>query len=691
MKHRIPSLHLLPPVRALFVLVVGLILTVLQGHPSFAAGVRKTEGTAVVKPSIKCDNAPTALDRLICLEPPLAALDAALGPAFRDYLDRTTRPADRDARATDQRLWLDWRTMACPAAVKPQPHAAGEGTGSEGAVACLSRIYEQRLAVLRYERNAAAWPRIRFRPTIVEGAGTKLCDDLERDITASFLGRGLFVNPLGEREIGFVPVPGLGHSPVVRRADIDAYNLGKPFPILQWIEDHDGGGLPTAEYRAFDSPKELLNAIGRGVEPLAQSVRQSAHPIIDIDRLPRQDSTTRQTRPRAAFAGSGSLSIDEMPRFFRYEGQVYLAGPMRPVAGKPGDFGIYRLYGPTRLHRVCLFDAHIPLAHFPDRALSLGEIATLERAAGPLMPTGRLCAGIGDEARSLADHAAWRPWVLDRHRSIPGGLSGDQLALYMRNRALTGPEKARQYRIYIAARAAAVEALAPFYRDEFGRTPAEAKRLAALYLDRKISDGFELDPDDDAAAALLSADYAGKHAAQQAALDGDTAALREALGPEPRAIAKGIKGDLDEPLVSDAIEHSETLRAALELGLDPNEVGASGRTPLMMAARLNLVEAASILLEHGATPDAQAKDAVAQTDGTGDPLCMSGGKATGDTPGRTALSYAAELGSPEMVRSLLDHGADAKRPDSAGRRPADYVKNRTGDSAQAAKIAEMLK
>jgi uncharacterized protein YecT (DUF1311 family) len=672
-------------------LVAELILTILQGHPSFAAGARKTEGAASGKPSTKCDKAPTAIDRLICLEPSLGALDAALGPAFRDYLDRTTRPADRDARAAAQRLWLDWRTIACPDAAKPKPLEAGEGPGSEGAVACLSRIYEQRLAVLSYERNAAAWPRIRFRPTIVEGAGTKLCDDLARDITASFLGRGLFVNPLGEREIGFVPVPGLGHSPVVRRADIDAYNLGKPFPILQWIEDHDGRGLPTAEYRAFNSSKELLNAIGGGVEPLAQSVRQAAHPVIDIDSLSRPDLTKRQIRPRAAFASSGSLSIDEMPRFFRYEGQVYLASPMRPVTGKPGDFGIYRLFGPTRLHRVCQFDAHTPKALLPDHALSLREITTFERTAGPLMPTGRLCAGVGDEARTLADHASWRPWVLDRHRSIPDGLSGDPLALYMRNRALTGPERTRQYRVYLAARAAAVEALAPFYRDEFGRMPAEAKRLAALYLDRKIADGFELDPDDDAAAALLAADYAGKHNVQQAALDGDTPALRDALGPEPRAVAKGIKGDLDEPLVSDALEHSETLRALLELGLDPNEVGASGRTPLMMAARLNLVEAAGILLEHGASPDGQTKEAAAQTDGTGDPLCMTGEKAAGDTPGRTALSYAAELGSPEMVRLLLDHGADATTVDSLGHRASDYVKHRADDPAQIAKIAEMLK
>jgi len=435
----------------------------------------------------------------------------------------------------------------------------------------------------------------------------------------------------------------------------------------------------------------LLNAIGRGVEPLAHSVREAAHPVIDIDRLPSPDPTKGQIRPRAAFARAWNLSIDEMPRFFRYEDHIYVTGPMQQVPGKPGDLGVYRLYGPARLHRVCLFDAHMPMAHLPDHALSLREIATLERAVGPLLPTGRLCAGIGDEARTLGDHAAWRPWVLDRRRPMGGGLSGERLALYLRNRALTGPERARQYRAYMAARAAAVEALAPFYRDEFGRPPAEAKRLAALYLDRKVSDGFEIDPDDDAAAVLFAADYAEKHAAQQAALAGDTAALREALGPEPKAVAKGIKGDLDEPLVSDALEHPETLRAALELGLDPNQVGASGRTPLMVAARLDLVEAAGILLAYGAALDTRAKDAVAQTDSTGDPLCMSGDRAAGDTPGRTALSYAAELSSPGMVRLLLDHGADASGPDSAGRRPADYVKSRTDDPAQSAKIAAMLK
>src|SRR5215472_14673190 len=145
MKHRMPSLHLLPPVRLPFVFATGLILSLLQGHPSFPTDAQKTEGNAAEKSSIRCDKAPSAIDRLICLEPSLGALDAALGPVFRDYLDRSTRPADRDARTLDQRLWLDARAAACPVAAQPPPASAVDGAESEGAVACLSRIYEQRL------------------------------------------------------------------------------------------------------------------------------------------------------------------------------------------------------------------------------------------------------------------------------------------------------------------------------------------------------------------------------------------------------------------------------------------------------------------------------------------------------------------------------------------------------------------
>src|SRR5438045_821213 len=87
---------------------------------------------------------------------------------------------------------------------------------------------------------------------------------------------------------------------------------------------------------------------------------------------------------------------------------------MQPAPDKSGDLGIYRLYGPAQLRRVCRFDAHIPIAHPSDSGAGSTGIKAFERAAGPLLPTGRLCPAVSDTARTLADHAAWRPWVLDR-------------------------------------------------------------------------------------------------------------------------------------------------------------------------------------------------------------------------------------------------------------------------------------
>jgi hypothetical protein len=598
-------------------------------------------GRAVAAPCTASD----ALGRLVCDEPALQALDQAVAKAPQTAADKQ-----------GQRAWLDGRAAACP--------ASSTGAMRALAVDCLERLYLQRLAVLDYPRNAAAWPKAPFRPALLEGAGVAVCEGIERDLTAGFFGRALAIDPLGEREIGFAPVAGLGDdATAVLRTDIDAENRGKPIPILEFIDERESGA--AIEYRAYASPEAVLAAIGRGIEPLAESVRRAGKPVAAIAAAPRPE--------------------DEAPRFFREDGQVYLLVP-----GAPGALAVFRLSGPGGLQRLCLFDAHLPIGRPPAKALQRPEIAAMLKAAAPLLPTGTLCTASGEAAKTLDTRARWRPWALDRSGLREGGLDGTQLALYMRNRSLGGPEPAHRYRAYSAARDAAIAALMPLYQEQFGRQAAEARRLAALYLDARVAGGFQFDPDDTATAALLSADYADKHPLQRAAIDGDTAALRRALALEPNALAAGVQGELDEPLVADALDHPDTLRALLEMGVDPNGIGASGRTALMAAARLDLVDAARLLIDYGARVDAAATATVAETDAGGDPACMRGDAAAADTAGRTALSYAAERASPEMVRLLLAHGADPRKADAKGRRPTDYLKARTAGKAVAA-IAELLK
>jgi ankyrin repeat protein len=74
-----------------------------------------------------------------------------------------------------------------------------------------------------------------------------------------------------------------------------------------------------------------------------------------------------------------------------------------------------------------------------------------------------------------------------------------------------------------------------------------------------------------------------------------------------------------------------------------------------------------------------------------DVTCQMMGEApvSSDTPGRTALSYAAELASPEMVRLLLAHGADLRQSDASGEKPVDYVP--ADGQGRSTTIRELLK
>ncbi len=73
----------------------------------------------------------------------------------------------------------------------------------------------------------------------------------------------------------------------------------------------------------------------------------------------------------------------------------------------------------------------------------------------------------------------------------------------------------------------------------------------------------------------------------------------------------------------------------LKAGADANGAAPEGETALMTAARTGNVEAARVLLAHGAPVDARES-----------------------WRGQTALMWAAAQNHPAMVRELLAHGAD---------------------------------
>src|ERR1051325_10387969 len=70
----------------------------------------------------------------------------------------------------------------------------------------------------------------------------------------------------------------------------------------------------------------------------------------------------------------------------------------------------------------------------------------------------------------------------------------------------------------------------------------------------------------------------------------------------------------------------------LKAGVDPNSVSTEGETALMTAARTGVVEAARVLLDHGAKVDARE-----------------------EWHGQTALMWAVDEKHPAMVKELIAH------------------------------------
>ena len=179
---------------------------------------------AAAQPSFACAAASTMVEQLICAQ---SGLDAQMAIAFREQQDHTSDRGRRANQLAKQRRWLARRAAACPLRSGNPPESPARNIASE----CLARIYEHRIAVLEYDRNRELWPQLPFRPALIEGTELKLCAEVERDLMASFLGLGLFVDPLGAREISFVPIPDLGDDIDARRAKFDPYNRGRSFPV----------------------------------------------------------------------------------------------------------------------------------------------------------------------------------------------------------------------------------------------------------------------------------------------------------------------------------------------------------------------------------------------------------------------------------------------------------------------------
>ena len=116
----------------------------------------------------------------------------------------------------------------------------------------------------------------------------------------------------------------------------------------------------------------------------------------------------------------------------------------------------------------------------------------------------------------------------------------------------------------------------------------------------------------------------------------------------------------------------------LASGADPNIAMANGRTPLMAASRRGDVEAMHLLIDAKAevdTKNGRGETALMLAAGSGNPeACGSCSSAVptrvcGPSRDETALGNAGTAGNADVVRMLLDHGAEINVRNSRGYSP----------------------
>ena len=125
-------------------------------------------------------------------------------------------------------------------------------------------------------------------------------------------------------------------------------------------------------------------------------------------------------------------------------------------------------------------------------------------------------------------------------------------------------------------------------------------------------------------------------------------------------------------------------------GLDLNEVGVRGRTPLMVAAAIGLLEVVELLVRNGASvhtigcSDLNALHEAAANDHASVVryLLAQGADVNAETiDGCTPLMCAAAWGNLETAKLLLKNGADRTKRDRRGGTAADIAGEKGEDAA----------
>ena len=311
----------------------------------------------------------------------------------------------------------------------------------------------------------------------------------------------------------------------------------------------------------------------------------------------------------------------------------------------------------------------------------LDEVIAAPPSCGSMIRTDRR-----ERIDELARLALLRPWVDLGERGL--GYNREEVVdANLRARARSSPGAREQDRRLSELLASANLELTAYYVSAFSLPQEEAQTLANTMTRHLKTSGFIFSE---------SLDDAGRGNSRW---NSDPDYLPEALQQTRLAFRELLADNADLPvfasLIADTVAQvpaellprafplaetvlrPDVLALMLEAGADVNDPNVFEKTPLMSAAHQNSLESARLLVEAGADVNRRT-------------VAFTSCDIRVTVSNRSALMYAVENASPDLIRYLLEQGGDVRARDSREAGVRSYLENSTLPDAEKERVRVIL-